>query len=1232
MQPPDVSKTAQGQSGTATPLEMVGLALSARQQGDLSGALRLLEGASNAAPENLNILVELANTLRALSRLGEAEAIYARVLDRSPGHFGALVGLGHVAKQRADRPGALIHFEAAAKANPGHLNLQVEIANTLREMSRLDEAEVVYHRIVEQEPGHVGALVGLGQICRERVQWQAALAYCQAAAAARPGDLNVQLEIAYTFRAMERFDEAEVVYRRIVEREPGHVGALVGLGHIAREREQWRVALEHFQAAAAMRPGDLNIQLEIAHMLRTMERFDEAEVVYRRIVEREPGHVGALVGLGYIAREREQWPVALEHLQAAAVVRPGDLNIQLEISHTLRAMERFDEAEVVFRRIVEQEPGQVGARLGLGYIAREREQWPLALEHFQAAAAVRPGDLNIQLEIAHTLRAMERFDEAEVVFRRIVEQEPGQVGARLGLGYIAREREQWPLASEHFQAAAAVRPGDLKIQLEIAHMLRAMERFDEAEIVYRRIVEQEPGQVGARLGLGYIAREREQWPLALEHLQVAAVVRPGDLNIQLEIARTLRRMLRLDDAEATCQRILNQVPNHVGALVTLGSIARQRLDHAAALGYFRAVTAIDQSKLDVQVEIGHTLREMDRTGEAEAIFRSILEYQPDHVPAILGLGFVARQGAEWPAALAHFEAAAAARPHDLSIQLEVARALCDLKRFEEAEAGYLRVLQQSPGHGGARLGLGFVARQRTDWPAALAHFEAAAAANPDQLRPQLEIASTLREMLRVDEAEAIFRRLEESPDSKTDPEFKAKRLEHFCTTLQLEKASECLASWGGHRNVPSGGVALAAGLYATRGQWLEVLDLFRERVVESAEKPSVGELLLEALSRATRATGRYEEVLTLLDRLLDGKSNPAVLNLRDQIIEEARLLHSVDRLNSDGALVQGLTIGTPFRAWRADLVSRLLHPVSQAKPDKTIYLCTDRNYLPGAVVGVSSLLRNNMEALRNYSLVVFCSDEILDFASVTFRELAAAFSVHIDLRASSSLFPAGSGFRTGWGMFTPGHGLSEAAYYRIYAALQLLEEGVVGRALYVDSDTCVGPHLDQLLDFDLEGQPLGARPEISTLVEIRRAALRLGIRPGAYFNSGVLLFDLSHPRLSAALRQAIDISLTQKHMLTFVDQCALNLAFRDMYATLPEPFNLFVRQETEANSVSSNPVVRHFLQRPKPWDPMYWSVNSTPWFEEFAALAHVMDPSRLKRLLALQFPDESSRTGHRSIG
>jgi lipopolysaccharide biosynthesis glycosyltransferase len=252
---------------------------------------------------------------------------------------------------------------------------------------------------------------------------------------------------------------------------------------------------------------------------------------------------------------------------------------------------------------------------------------------------------------------------------------------------------------------------------------------------------------------------------------------------------------------------------------------------------------------------------------------------------------------------------------------------------------------------------------------------------------------------------------------------------------------------------------------------------------------------------------------------------------------------------------------------------------------------------------------------------VICDDEVIEEASAIIAEIAETFGAVIPVRASSSVIDHGDmQFKTGWGLFTLGHTLSDAAYFRVFAAKALIEAGVTGRALYLDSDICVGPGVASLLEFDLEGHPIGARPEIA-LGSILNAAVKLNLDPATYFNSGVLLFDLEHPDLPSLLERTIDISLHEHERLTFVDQCALNLAFEGRAVMLPPEFNRYLRQHEHVTAEMEEPVVWHFLARPKPWDPMYRSINAMRWISELKVLGQFLSPDRLRRLVAIQFTD-----------
>ena len=78
-------------------------------------------------------------------------------------------------------------------------------------------------------------------------------------------------------------------------------------------------------------------------------------------------------------------------------------------------------------------------------------------------------------------------------------------------------------------------------------------------------------------------------------------------------------------------------------------------------------------------------------------------------------------------------------------------------RLNEALAILRQILDGRPNHVGALAELGRVRRRQGDRAAALAAFEAAVAGNPSHAGLQAEMAGDLRELGRLDDAEAVLR-------------------------------------------------------------------------------------------------------------------------------------------------------------------------------------------------------------------------------------------------------------------------------------------------------------------------------------------------------------------------------------------------------------------------------------------------------------------------------------------
>jgi lipopolysaccharide biosynthesis glycosyltransferase len=156
-------------------------------------------------------------------------------------------------------------------------------------------------------------------------------------------------------------------------------------------------------------------------------------------------------------------------------------------------------------------------------------------------------------------------------------------------------------------------------------------------------------------------------------------------------------------------------------------------------------------------------------------------------------------------------------------------------------------------------------------------------------------------------------------------------------------------------------------------------------------------------------------------------------------------------------------------------------------------------------------------------------------------------------------------------------------YYRLLAPRILAND--INKILYLDSDLVVRRSLRGLWEIDLDGYALAAVEDAKwdPTKEAFISVFSMELAPDTkYFNSGVMLINLSYWRLNAVSERAIAFVKNHQERLNFWDQDALNAVLNGRWIILPAVWNAHHQQVAGVSRVA-DPAIVHYCGDIKPW-------------------------------------------------
>lgn len=314
---------------------------------------------------------------------------------------------------------------------------------------------------------------------------------------------------------------------------------------------------------------------------------------------------------------------------APGVTTPFDENELMEMADEYLRGGQLGEAETCLRQVLTRTPSHPDALYKLGSVALAGGRPDAAVRLLAKAAALRPGSADCHADLGTALLYLGREDEGLAELDRALAIKPSHAQANFNLGLHAMNAGQISVAKRHLEKAAGKNPKDPEMLIALGVVLCHEEAFAKAIAVFRRALRIAPGHPKARLDLGSALFDNGQPEEGIAVFRELLTEHPGEPLLHYQLAAALSVAGEHKEAIEHYRRAVELAPDYADAHNNLGILLRQQGRGELALSHLRIAANSRPNDPHILRNIADILVFMNRTGEARATYRRLLELTPD---------------------------------------------------------------------------------------------------------------------------------------------------------------------------------------------------------------------------------------------------------------------------------------------------------------------------------------------------------------------------------------------------------------------------------------------------------------------------------------------------------------------------------------------------------------------------------------------------------------------------
>lgn len=368
-----------------------------------------------------------------------------------------------------------------------------------------------------------------------------------------------------------------------------------------------------------------------------------------------------------------------------------------------------ENSEIIsLQKELKRDPNNVALLVKIGRLYMDEGEMERAEQALLRAESLAPNNRNVQLQLAYLNFWEGNLKEARDRVVEILYQDPRNIGALILAGriellegdsveataYFEKAFRHDPNREEVKRALAQVKERDIYLNLRTLKE-KAKKEEKEGDLSgaiekYERLVKEFPNNYKNHFELGRLYTQNGEYDKARETFEETLKISPDNSDVKLQLANIEYRERNYDIAEKMVAKLLEENPESVDALFLMGQILTRKKEDAQAAEYLMKALKIDPDRSDVKLALYRLETGWGPLGKELSLARSY-ELQSQYVEAE-----------------AIYLKLLQEHPNNLGVEYRLGRLYSWMERFNDSGYYLKKVIAADPSYTDARVAYGYL--------------------------------------------------------------------------------------------------------------------------------------------------------------------------------------------------------------------------------------------------------------------------------------------------------------------------------------------------------------------------------------------------------------------------------------------------------------------------------------------------------------------------------------------